>query len=41
MKCAYREGCASALGAGSMFVFHGPNDGLLINYHIFYLLKLF
>jgi len=32
MKSAYREGCASALAAGSMFVFHGSNNGVLINY---------
>lgn len=29
---AYREGRASGLAAGSMFVFHGPKRGVLINY---------
>ncbi|MBI4945012.1 MAG: imidazole glycerol phosphate synthase subunit HisF [Bacteroidetes bacterium] len=32
MKQAYTEGYASALAAGSMFVFHGPKSGVLINY---------
>ncbi|MBT5399089.1 imidazole glycerol phosphate synthase subunit HisF [bacterium] len=32
MKLAYRGGYASALAAGSMFVFHGKNSGVLINY---------
>ena len=26
------EGGASAVGAGSMFVYHGPKNGILINY---------
>ncbi len=29
---AYKEAGASALSAGSMFVFHGPRRGILINY---------
>lgn len=32
LKEAYAEGYASALAAGSMFVFHGANSGVLINY---------
>lgn len=32
MKEAYVEGHASALAAGSMFVFQGPKRGVLINY---------
>lgn len=32
MKKAYVEGYASALAAGSLFVFHGPKRGVLINY---------
>jgi cyclase len=32
LKRAYRETHASALAAGSMFVFHGPRRGVLINY---------
>ena len=29
---AYKKGFASALAAGSLFVFQGPNKGVLINY---------
>ena len=29
---AYKEAKPSALSAGSMFVFHGPRRGILINY---------
>jgi cyclase len=29
---AVNEGCASAVAAGSMFVFHGPRKAVLINY---------
>ena len=29
---AYKEASPSALSAGSMFVFHGPRKGILINY---------
>jgi cyclase len=29
---AFREGFANGLGAGSMFVYHGPRKGILINY---------
>lgn len=29
---AYTQGFASALAAGSMFVYHGPKHGVLINY---------
>ena len=32
LKSAYRETHASGLAAGSMFVFHGPKRGVLINY---------
>lgn len=32
MKTAYTEGGASACAAGSLFVFHGPRKGILINY---------
>ena len=32
MAQAREEGYASALAAGSMFVFHGPQKGVLINY---------
>lgn len=32
MRQARNEGHASALAAGSMFVFHGPKNGVLINY---------
>lgn len=32
LKSAYRETYASGLAAGSMFVFHGPKRGVLINY---------
>jgi cyclase len=32
MKQAYREGCANGLAAGSMFVYHGARNGILINY---------
>lgn len=32
MKQAYSEGHASALAAGSLFVFQGPKRGVLINY---------
>lgn len=32
IKQAYIEGYASALAAGSMFVFHGAKKGVLINY---------
>lgn len=32
LKEAYFEGYASALAAGSMFVFHGPRRAVLINY---------
>ena len=32
LKQAYTEGHASALAAGSLFVFQGPKRGVLINY---------
>lgn len=32
LRRAYRETYASGLAAGSMFVFHGPKRGVLINY---------
>jgi cyclase len=32
LKEAYQETYASGLAAGSMFVFHGPKRGVLINY---------
>ena len=32
LQQAYREGHASGLAAGSIFVFHGPRRGVLINY---------
>ena len=32
LRQAYRETYASALGAGSLFVYHGPRRGVLINY---------
>jgi cyclase len=32
LQRAYRETHASALAAGSMFVYHGPRRGVLINY---------
>jgi cyclase len=32
LRQAYQETHASALAAGSMFVFHGPRRGVLINY---------
>lgn len=32
MRSAWREGCVSAVSAGSMFVFQGPRRGVLINY---------
>lgn len=32
MRRAYTEGFANGLAAGSMFVFHGPRKGVLINY---------
>lgn len=32
MKKCYSSGSASALAAGSMFVYHGPRRGILINY---------
>lgn len=32
LKAAYSEGHASALAAGSLFVFQGPKRGVLINY---------
>jgi imidazole glycerol-phosphate synthase subunit HisF len=32
LRQAYREARASGLAAGSMFVFHGPKRGVLINY---------
>jgi cyclase len=32
MKLAVTEGKASAVGAGSFFVFHGPHKAVLINY---------
>jgi cyclase len=28
----FRQGGASGLAAGSLFVFHGPRQGVLINY---------
>jgi cyclase len=32
LKQAYLEGHATGLAAGSMFVYYGPNKGVLINY---------
>jgi cyclase len=32
MREAYHQGLATGLAAGSMFVFHGPHRGVLINY---------
>lgn len=32
MNKAYTEGYSSAMAAGSMFVFHGPRKGVLVNY---------
>jgi imidazole glycerol-phosphate synthase subunit HisF len=32
MKQAYKEAYANGLGAGSMFVYHGARNGILINY---------
>lgn len=32
MEQAYREGYANGLAAGSMFVYHGARNGILINY---------
>jgi cyclase len=32
MKKAFTQGFASAMAAGSMFVFHGPRKGILVNY---------
>ena len=32
LKQAYKEGFANGLAAGSMFVYHGPKHGVLINY---------
>lgn len=32
LKQAYSEGHANGLAAGSMFVYHGPRKGVLINY---------
>jgi cyclase len=32
LKRAYYEGYANGLGAGSMFVYYGKGDGVLINY---------
>jgi imidazole glycerol-phosphate synthase subunit HisF len=32
MKQAYTEACANGLAAGSMFVYHGARNGILINY---------
>jgi cyclase len=32
MKQAYTEAYANGLAAGSMFVYHGPRKGILINY---------
>ena len=32
LEQAYRETYASGLAAGSMFVYHGPKRGVLINY---------
>jgi imidazole glycerol-phosphate synthase subunit HisF len=32
MKQAYKEGYANGLAAGSMFVYHGARNGILINY---------
>ncbi len=31
-KVAYLEGGASACAAGSLFVYHGPRNGVLVNY---------
>jgi cyclase len=32
LKLAYTEGCATGLGAGSLFVYHSTKRGVLINY---------
>lgn len=32
LRAAYKEGFANGLAAGSMFVYHGDNKGVLINY---------
>jgi cyclase len=32
LKQAYKDGLATGLAAGSMFVYHGPKKGVLINY---------
>jgi cyclase len=32
LKQAYREGFANGLAAGSMFVYHGPRNAVLVNY---------
>ena len=32
LRCAVHEGKASAVAAGSLFVFHGPHRAVLINY---------
>lgn len=32
LRAAYTEGFASGVGAGSLFVYHGPKRGVLINY---------
>ena len=32
LREAYYSGYANALAAGSMFVYHGPKNGVLINY---------
>lgn len=32
LKQVYEEGFATGLAAGSLFVFHGPHNGVLINY---------
>lgn len=32
LKLAYKEGYANGLAAGSMFVYHGARNGILINY---------
>lgn len=32
LKQAYTEGYANGLAAGSIFVYHGPSNGVLINY---------
>lgn len=35
LKQAYTEAYANGLAAGSMFVYHGPRKGILINYPVF------